>query len=103
MSFEIIRWNLWIWRKQIKSKQIYELNRNFLISKGYFCYKTITSQNMSSKAQVKNFDSIENLCSVPKMIKFLYFYPSHDLPNLWGHDEFYYRRQGTFLNISFAT
>ena len=68
MSFEIIRWNLWIWRKQIKSKQIYELNRNFLISKGYFCYKRITSQNMSSKAQVKNFDSIENLCSVPKMI-----------------------------------
>ena len=34
------------------------------ILKGYLCYKRITSQNVSSEAQ---------LCSILKMFKFLYF------------------------------
>ena len=32
--------------------------------------------------------SEKKLCSVFKTFKFLYFYWSHDLPNLWGHEEY---------------
>ena len=53
------------------------------IVKGYLRYKTITSQNVSSEAQVKNFFYfVAKLCSVPKIFKFLYFQSSYDLPNL---------------------
>ena len=34
-------------------------------------------------------------------IKALYFWPSHDLPDLWNHDEYQYMRQCAFLSISF--
>ena len=54
--------------------------------KGYLRHKTITSQNVPSKAQIKNF--LKKLCSVLKIFKFLYFWPSHDLPNQWRHDEY---------------
>ena len=38
--------------------------------KGYLRYKTITSQNVSSEAQVKNFFYfVEKLCSILKMFK----------------------------------
>ena len=51
--------------------------------KGYLCYKTITYQNALSEAQVKNyFYSVEMLCFIIKIFKFLYFLPFHDLPNL---------------------
>ena len=64
--------------------------------KGYPCFKTITSQNVSPEVQVKIFFYfIEKLCFVLKIMKFLYSKWSHDLPNLWRHD------QGAFLNISF--
>ena len=61
----------------------------------------IISQNVSSEAQVKNyFYFVENLCSVLKIFKFLYFLPSHDLPNLWRHVSIS-TWDGAFLNISF--
>ena len=42
--------------------------------KGYLRYKTITSQNVPSKAKIKNFFYfVEKLCSVPKIFKFWYF------------------------------
>ena len=45
--------------------------------KGYLRYKTITSQNVSSEAQVKNFFYfVEKLCSLLKIF------------NLWRHDEY---------------
>ena len=47
------------------------------------------------------FDFLGKLCSVLKTFKILYFLPSHDLRNLWRHDEYYYLRQGAFLNTSF--
>ena len=51
--------------------------------KGYLHYKTITSQNVSSEAQVKNFFYfIEKLSSVFKMFKFSYISSSNYLPNL---------------------
>ena len=31
----------------------------------------------------------------------MYFWASHNLPNLWCHDEYYHIRQGALLNISF--
>ena len=43
------------------------------VLKGYLCYKTITSQNVPSKAQIKNFFVVEKLCSILKIFKFLYF------------------------------
>ena len=44
---------------------------------------------MCHEAQVKNFFYfVEKLCSILKIFKFLYFWPSHDLPNLWHHDEY---------------
>ena len=44
------------------------------IFKGYLDYKTITSQNVSSEAQSKNFfDFVEKVCFVLKKLKFLYF------------------------------
>ena len=49
------------------------------IIKGYLRYKTIASRTVSYEAQVKNFFYyLEKLC----FVKFLYFQPSHDLPNL---------------------
>ena len=39
--------------------------------KGYLRYKTITSQNMSSEAQIKNFFILQK-CSGLKIFKFLY-------------------------------
>ena len=45
-----------------------------LALKGYLCYKMITSQNVSSKAQIKNFFYfVEKLCSALKIFQFLYF------------------------------
>ena len=44
----------------------------FDLIKGYLCYKTIASQNVSSDVQVKNF-FLEELCSILKIFKFLYF------------------------------
>ena len=42
--------------------------------KGYLRYKTVTSQNVSSEAQVESFFYfVEKLCSVLKIFKFLYF------------------------------
>ena len=42
--------------------------------KGYLRYKTITSQNVPSKAQINNFFYfVEKLYSVLKIFKFLYF------------------------------
>ena len=50
--------------------------------KGYPRYKMITSQNILSEAQ------IENWSSVLKIFKFLYFQLSHNLPNMWLHNEY---------------
>ena len=50
--------------------------------KGYLRYKTTTSQNALSEAQVKKIFFIKKLRSVLKVFKFLYFLPSHQLPNL---------------------
>ena len=45
-----------------------------LLKKGYLRYKAITSQNVSSKAQIKKFFYfVEKLCSLLKIFKFLYF------------------------------
>ena len=46
-----------------------------LALKGYLRYKTITSQNVPSKAQhrLRIFYFVEKLCSVLKIFKFLYF------------------------------
>ena len=42
--------------------------------KGYLRYKTMSSQNVSSEAQIKNFFCfMEKLCSFLKIFKFLYF------------------------------
>ena len=42
--------------------------------KGYLCYKTITSQNVSFEAQVNNFFYfVEKLCSVLKILKVFVF------------------------------
>ena len=42
--------------------------------KGYLCYRMVTSQNVPSEAQIKNFFYfVEKLCSVLKIFKFLYF------------------------------
>ena len=61
-------------KKQNKTKtQAYNKIDNFAHMKGYLCYKMITSRNVSSKAQVKNFYFVEKLCSVIKIFKFLYF------------------------------
>ena len=56
--------------------------------KDYLCYKTITSENVPFEAQVKNFLFRDKLCSILKLFHFLYFQQSHDLPNLWHHDEY---------------
>ena len=34
------------------------------------------------------FYFVEKLCSIPKILKFLYFKQSHDLLNLWFYDEY---------------
>ena len=39
----------------------------------YLHCKTITSQNVSPKVQIKNSYSIEKLCSILKKFKFSYF------------------------------
>ena len=41
--------------------------------KAYLCYKTITSQNVSSESQVKNFLFRRRLYYVLKILKFLDF------------------------------
>ena len=42
--------------------------------KGYLGYKTITSPNLSSEAQIKNFCYfVEKICSILKVFKFLHF------------------------------
>ena len=69
-------------------------------NKGHLRYKTITSQNVFPEAQ-EFFYFVEKLCSILKIFTFLYFKRSHDLPNLWCHDEYKYMRQGAILNISF--
>ena len=47
-----------------------------ILIKGYFRYKMITSENVSSQAQVQNFFYFtEKLCPVLKIFKFLYFQP----------------------------
>ena len=44
------------------------------IIKGYLHYKTITSQDVSSETQVKNFFYLlEKICSILKIFTFLYF------------------------------
>ena len=54
----------------------------YLYIKGYLRFKALTSENVLSKAEVKDFFFfVEKLCSVLKILKFLYFYTSHDLPN----------------------
>ena len=59
------------------------------IFKDYLPYKMITPQNVSSEAQVEDFfNFVEKLCSILKIFKFLYFQLSHDLQNLWCHDEY---------------
>ena len=55
------------------------------IFKGYLRYKTITSQNVSSEAQVKNFIILQK-SSVLKIFKLflglnIFKISSHDLPN----------------------
>ena len=71
----------------------------FVMLKGCLHYKMITSQNVRSETQIKNFSFFaEKLCSILKIFKFFYFEPSHDLPNLWCHDEDLHMRQGTLLN-----
>ena len=55
--------------------------------KVYLRRNALSSQNVSSEAQVKNFYFVEKLCFVIKIFKFLYFLPSHDLANLRRHDE----------------
>ena len=47
---------------------------NMFELKVYIRYKTITSQNMSSEEQIKNFFYFgEKLCPILKIFKFLYF------------------------------
>ena len=42
--------------------------------KGYLRYKTITSQDVLSEAQIKNFCYfVEKSCSILKIFKFSYF------------------------------
>ena len=61
----------------------------FLWLKGYLRYKMITSESVSSEAQVKHFFYfVEKLCSVLKIFQFLYFQQFHDLPNFWRHGEY---------------
>ena len=52
---------------------------NFVI-KGYLCYQTITSQNVSSEAQVKNYFILWK--NYVPFSRYSGFKPSHDLPNL---------------------
>ena len=51
----------------------YSTNNWAINIKGYLRYKTITSQDVPSEAQVKNFFFMEKLCSVLEIFKFLYF------------------------------
>ena len=72
------------------------------IIKGYLCYTMITSQNLSSEAQIKNLLRRKTMfCSQDTQV--LCFQQSHNLPNLWCHYEYWYMRQGALLNISFET
>ena len=49
------------------------IQANIFFLKGYLRYKMITSLNVSSEAQIKNFfNFLEKLCSVLKIFKFLY-------------------------------
>ena len=58
------------------------------IIKGYLHYKTITS-DVSSEAQVKKFFLlIRKDMFYSQNIHIFYFWPSHDLANLWHHDEY---------------
>ena len=62
---------------------------------------TITFSTKGIEKVIRSFYFVEKLCSVLKILKFLSFYTSHDLPNLRRHDEYQYMRQGAFLNMSF--
>ena len=53
----------------------------------------VTSATNSSKCVIWStgqdfFYFVEKLCSILKIFKFFYFKPSHNLTNLWRHDEY---------------
>ena len=55
--------------------------------KGCLCCKTITFQNVSYEAQIRNFFYfVENLCSILKIFKLFYFLASYNVINMWHHD-----------------
>ena len=57
----------------ISVKQFFEESEHSSMFKGHLRYKMITSQNVPSKAQIKNFFFVEKLCSVLMIFQFLYF------------------------------
>ena len=63
-------------------------------------YKTVTSQNVSYEAQVKNFLPRRKVMFRSQDIQVFVLLTINYLRNLWIHDEYWYIRQGTFLNIS---
>ena len=70
--------------------------------KGYFRYKTTTTQKVSFEAQVQIFFILSKVMFRSQDIQvFVYLTIPYDLPNLFCHDEYYYLRQGAFLNISY--
>ena len=55
---------------------------------GYLHYKMITSQNVSSVAQVKNFLFCRKVMFHPQDIQVFVFLTIHDLTILLHHDEY---------------
>ena len=57
--------------------------------KGCLRYKTTTSQNASSEAQVKNFLFCSKVMFRSQDIQVFVFLNTHDLPSLWRHNEYW--------------
>ena len=70
--------------------------------KGYLCFRMITSQNVSSEVQIKDFFiSWKNYVSSQDIQIFVFLTIPWFTEYLLHHDEYQYIRQSTFSNISF--
>ena len=72
-------WGVWEGGSSANTEKIYifyphlSLEKLFPVLKDYFCYKTITSQNVLSEAQVKQEFFLVESCFILKIFKFFYF------------------------------
>ena len=58
------------------------IRKRIMALKGYLRYKTITSQNVSSEAQIKNFFCVVEIIFRSQDIQVFVFLTIHDLRNL---------------------